>query len=228
MSINNNLYNNNLIKKPWGQEYTIYKNRSKLAITLIKIIPGKKTSLHCHPNKKTGFIIIKGKPIVQIGVHSDNKWQTKPLSILVLRPGLFHSISNPIKNKNAIYALEFETPYNKKDLVRFKDKYGRENIGYEKKESMRKFDKDILLFKNDNKKQIYKIFKRKIIIDTLKSKKQINKLKDKSVTAILDGKLINSEKKTALTFGEIVKTKTLKILIKKFTIQKKLIILNVS
>jgi len=228
MSINNNLYNNNLIKKPWGQEYTIYKNRSKLAITLIKIIPGKQTSLHCHPNKKTGFIIIKGKPIVQIGVHSDNKWQTKPLSILVLRPGLFHSISNPIENRNDVYALEFETPYNKKDLVRFKDKYGRENIGYEKKKSMRKFNKDILLFKSNNKKQIYKIFKRKIIIDTLKSKKQINKLKDKSVTAILDGKLINSEKKAALTFGEIVKTKTLKILIEKFTIQNKLIILNVT
>tara|TARA_B100001540_G_scaffold294047_1_gene293632 strand:- start:1006 stop:1692 length:687 start_codon:yes stop_codon:yes gene_type:complete len=228
MSINNNLYNNNLIKKPWGQEYTIYKNRSKLAVTLVKIIPGKQTSLHCHPTKKTGFIIIKGKPTVQIGVHSDNKWKTKPLSILVLRPGLFHSISNPIKNRSAIYALEFETPYNKKDLVRFKDKYGRENIGYEKKNFMQKFDKDTLIFKNNNKKKIYKIFKRKVIIDTLHNKKQINKLKNKTVTAILDGKLINSEKKTVLSFGEIVKTKTLKILVKKFTIQNKLIILNVS
>ena len=93
---------------------------------------------------------------------------------------------------------------------------------------MRKFDKDTLIFKNNNKKKIYKIFNRKVIIDTLYNKKQVDKLKNKTVTAILNGKLINSEKKTVLSFGEIVKTKTLKILVKKFTIQNKLSILNVS
>ena len=180
------------------------------------------------PTKKNRIYHFKGKPSVQIGVHSNNKWQTKPLSILVLRPGLFHSISNSGKNKNAIYALEFETPYDKKDLVRFKDDYGRENTGYEKEKYMKKLNKDFIKFNKSNKKTTYNFFKRKIVIETLKNKNQINKLKNKSVTAILDGRMINSENKTVLSYGEIIKTKTLKILSKKFSIQNKIIILNVN
>ena len=45
-------YSNKLVHKPWGYEYVIYKNSDKLAITLVKINYGHKTSLHCHPKKK--------------------------------------------------------------------------------------------------------------------------------------------------------------------------------
>ena len=94
MPITNKIYNNHMVKKPWGEEYTIFSNKKKIAITLIKIKPGKMTSLHCHPSKKTGFIILKGSPKIQVGVHKQNTWKSKVLSILVLRPGLFHSLSN--------------------------------------------------------------------------------------------------------------------------------------
>jgi mannose-6-phosphate isomerase-like protein (cupin superfamily) len=174
MTLNNNLYNKNIVNKPWGEEYTIYKDGSKLAVTLVKINSGKKTSLHCHPKKKTGFIILKGKPIVQVGIHKDNKWQTKPLSILVLRPGLFHSLSNEDTLKKDVYAFEFETPYDKKDLVRFKDEYGRSEKGYENSKSFKKFDNNTLIFKNSKKKKIYNFFGRKI---TLQQLEHINDIK---------------------------------------------------
>ena len=41
--------------KPWGEEYNIFRNKKKIAITYLKIEKGFSTSLHCHPVKKTGF-----------------------------------------------------------------------------------------------------------------------------------------------------------------------------
>ena len=45
--------------------------------------------------------------------------------------GLFHSLKSV--SRNGLLALEFETPVNKNDLVRFKDSYGREKKSYEGK-----------------------------------------------------------------------------------------------
>ena len=69
MNKNNNFYSNRVVYKPWGYEYVIYNNGNRLAITLVRIKHGYKTSLHCHPQKKTGFIILSGKALVQIGLY---------------------------------------------------------------------------------------------------------------------------------------------------------------
>jgi len=129
MSISNNFYSNKLVKKPWGYEYVIYNSLNRVAITYVHIDSKKSTSLHCHPKKKTGFIIVKGTALVQIGIYKKNKKKFKSLSRLVVRPGLFHSLK--AVSKNGMSALEFETPYNKADLVRFEDRYGRKNKDYE-------------------------------------------------------------------------------------------------
>ena len=92
MQKGNSFYCNNVVYNPWGYEYVIYNNASRLAITFLKIKPGHKTSLHCHPKKKTGFIILSGKAQVQIGIYKENNKNYGPLSRLVFRPGLFHSI----------------------------------------------------------------------------------------------------------------------------------------
>ena len=215
-----------VVKKPWGEEYTIFSNQKKLAITLVTIKPGKTTSLHCHPSKKTGFIILKGSPKVQIGIHKKNTWKSKILSILVLRPGLFHSLSNPNKKEDVV-ALEFEAPYRKRDLIRLKDKYGRQKKGYENKKFMQKLDTKNVIFTNSDLRKKYKLYDRKIIIEKVKIKNQIYKYNNKSVSAILDGKIVDQNKKTVLSYGEIIKTKTLKILTKQFNIHKPIKILNV-
>ena len=47
----------------------------------------------------------------------------------MIRPGLFHCTHNNTDKDSII--LEIETPIDKDDLVRFQDKYGRENEPYE-------------------------------------------------------------------------------------------------
>ena len=69
----------------------------------------------------------------------------------------------------------------------------------------------------------------KIAKDTINLEiKALNKLKNNSVSAILEGKIIDKNQKVALNYGEIIKTNTLKILTKKFSIHTKLLVLNVS
>ena len=51
------LYDNRLVKKPWGYEYVVYRNKNNLSVTLLKINANQTTSLHCHPQKKWIYFI---------------------------------------------------------------------------------------------------------------------------------------------------------------------------
>ena len=62
-------YTKRIVLKPWGEEYNIFTNRKKFAITYLKIKKNHTTSLHCHPNKKTGFLILSGTAKVQLGIY---------------------------------------------------------------------------------------------------------------------------------------------------------------
>ena len=59
--------------------------------------------------------------------------------------GLFHSLKSI--SRNGLLALEFETPVNKNDLVRFKDSYGREKKSYEGKKFTKSIKSDFVKFK---------------------------------------------------------------------------------
>ena len=99
-------YSNKIVIKPWGQEYNIFINKKIFAITYLKIKKGFSTSLHCHPKKKTGFLILSGMAEVQLGIYKKNIVKFKPMSILVLRPGLFHKIKASVLT---LYFLLFST-----------------------------------------------------------------------------------------------------------------------
>jgi len=221
-------YSDKIVNKPWGYEYVIYSNSDKLAITLIKINYGHKTSLHCHPQKKTGFIILSGKAQVQIGIYKENKKCFNSLSRLVFRPGLFHSLKSI--SRNGLYALEIETPYNKRDLVRFQDNYGRQKKDYEGKGFTKILDSKFLKFTNpkQGKQNIYKFNSLKITIESKKNFKDFKKKDDKSTSAILKGSLVDKKGKNVISYGEIIKTSTLRILSDKFIMKKPLTILRVS
>jgi len=225
---NNNFYSNKVVYKPWGYEYVIYSCSNRLAITFVKINYGQKTSLHCHPKKKTGFIILSGKALVQIGIYKENNKSYSPLSRLVLRPGLFHSIK--ADSKQGVCALEFETPYKKKDLIRFEDAYGRQAKDYEGKKFVKKLGSNFIKFKKPTlgKKKIYIINNLKILLEVRKNLKNLSKKDDKTTTAILDGKIVDNKGQNVISYGEIVKTSTLRILSDKFKIKKPLTILRVS
>ena len=55
-------YDTRIVVKPWGEEYNIFRNKKKFAITYLKIKKNLSTSLHCHPRKKTGFLRTQEPP----------------------------------------------------------------------------------------------------------------------------------------------------------------------
>lgn len=221
-------YDNRVVLKPWGEEYNIFRNKKKIAITYLKIKKGFATSLHCHPKKKTGFLILKGTAEVQIGIYKKNIKKYPPMSILVLRPGLFHRIK--ASNKSNLYALEIENPYLKNDLIRMKDNYGRNKKGYESLKSSRALTRNDLIFKtpNLNEKKKYKINNVKINISFFKDFKNLKSYDDKSIAIILDGKIVSEKNKTVITTGEIVKSYTLKQLANYFKVDGKILLLRAS
>ena len=62
------LYDNKVVRKPWGYEYVVFRNKNNLSVTLLNIDYNQTTSLHCHPKKKSGFILLSGKALFQLGL----------------------------------------------------------------------------------------------------------------------------------------------------------------
>ena len=149
------------------------------------------------------------------------------MSRLVFRQGLFHSLK--AKSKTGLYALEFETPYNKKDLVRLKDNYGRKKKKYEGKEFTRNLDSEKIKFTKPvlEKRNIYRFNNMQIILEKTLDIEKLSSA-DESSLAILDGSLKDKNGVKVITYGEIIKTSTLKILSKHFKIKKPLVILRVN
>ena len=183
------------VLKPWGSEYTIYSNKIS-STKLLKLNSNQSTSLHCHPIKKTGFILIKGTVEVDLGFY--NKKELNSLSRLMIRPGLFHCTSNN-ENETATI-LEIETPIDKDDLVRYKDEYGRENKPYEGKNHMENLSKNDPIFEEPSINEV-----KKYVVEDV---------------AILDGGLKSNNNLLVLSPGDIVGTDTIKKLSEVFKIDK--------
>ena len=227
MKKNSFFYDDKVVYKPWGHEHIIYKNRKDLSVTLLKINYNKKTSLHCHPNKKTGFIVIAGRALIQLGLWKTTaKYYSAP-SKLMIRTGLFHSIKSV--SKNGLYALEFETPFNKKDLVRFKDDYGRQSKPYEGKNFTKKINSDFIRFTKPKlgKNQLFKIKKTNISLEIHKNFKNLINKKNSTIFAIIDGNVVDKHKRRVLSYGDIIRTGTLKKLSEVFKIRKYLTVIRV-
>ena len=221
-------YERTIVKKPWGYEYTIYRNLNHLSVTLLKINCGQKTSLHCHPKKKTGFIVVDGKASIQLGLYASNAENYTAPSKLMIRTGLFHSIE--AISKNGIYALEFETPVDKKDLIRFKDDYGRQLKPYEGKRFIKNINSKFIKFQKPifGKNQCYKIGKVKIFLEVHKNFKKLINKNDQTIFAILNGRIVDNSGRNVISYGDIIKTGTLRRLSEVFKIDKEITVLRVS
>jgi len=113
-----------IVQKPWGFEYSLFHN-DKVSIWHLKIKEGQETSLHAHPNKKTGLVILSGGATVSF---LSDKFKLFPSEKIMIRQGVFHKTK---ANVGDVHLLEIETPPNKLDLVRLEDKYGRAGQPYE-------------------------------------------------------------------------------------------------
>ena len=226
--MNHNFYDKNKILKPWGEEHVIFRDKNNLCVTLLKIKKNFSTSLHCHPIKKTGFVLLEGNADIQLGLYKSNIQKFRSPSKLMIRTGLFHSITS--KTSPYLIALEFETPAKKNDLVRFDDKYGRELKAYEgSKSSIKLNNKDIKIKKPiKNNSRIFK--SKKILADIIKLKNlnKINKFSKNDIFAVISGKLCDKFNRNILAQGDIIKTGTLIKLSERFEVKKELIFLRVS
>ncbi len=118
-------YENNIVKKPWGYEYLAYKNEN-VGLWFLYIAPGQSTSMHCHPKKTTGLVLLDGE--AEISFLADKR-VLKSLDKSMIRRGLFHSTK--AISDNGAFIFEIETPVDKQDLVRLNDQYGRASKPYE-------------------------------------------------------------------------------------------------
>jgi|TARA_B110000858_G_C17769509_1_gene458841 mannose-6-phosphate isomerase-like protein (cupin superfamily) len=212
----NDIPKNRKVLKPWGSEYTIFRN-SISSTKLLRINYNKRTSLHCHPIKKTGFILIKGKVNVDLGFYNSKKMTS--VSRLMIRPGLFHCTKN--FNKETATILEIETPIDKDDLVRFKDNYGRENKPYENYNYTTKVEKKDPVFKEPkiNSSIKYVVDNTAIKIIKTNNLKKLQSMKKNSIIAVLEGGLKSSDNKLVLSPGDIVGMDTIKKLTEVFKIK---------
>ncbi len=122
--MNNNNFDNVIVQKPWGYEYLLYQNDT-VALWYLYIKKGQETSLHSHPKKKTGLIVLSGGAEISF---LSTKFKMFPSDKIMIRHGVFHKTQAITDD---VELLEIETPVNKEDVVRLKDKYGRAGTPYE-------------------------------------------------------------------------------------------------
>ena len=111
-------------KKPWGYEYLIYQN-DEVAIWHLFIDKWQKTSLHCHPNKKTGLLVLCGGGEVRF---LNGKQKVFTGDKVMIRHGVFHQTKN--MTSETLQLFEIETPLDKADIVRLEDSDGRAGTPY--------------------------------------------------------------------------------------------------
>ncbi len=124
-------YNRKVCVKPWGHEFLAYQSKS-IGIWYLTIKKGHKTSLHCHFNKDTLIVVLKGA--LKVDLHNSSPLCVNELESIFLPHYNFHGLG---AYSDEVHIIEIEV-YNKtidftdkNDLLRIKDIYQREHIGYD-------------------------------------------------------------------------------------------------
>ena len=201
-------YEKTVVSKPWGYEYLAYQN-DKVALWFLYIGHEQQTSMHCHPNKTTGLIVLDGEAEISF---LGNSFKCKPVSKTMIRKGLFHSTKAISKNGACVF--EIETPVDKHDLVRLEDKYGRQGKPYESSDFESPKKENCLWLSDDDHEYEFSNCKIKVEnvsdIDFIKSKRE-----GESIT-FLDGGIKAENGKLVAQAGDVVQLETLNKLVKLF------------
>ena len=206
-------HEHNIVKKPWGYEYLMYEN-DKVALWFLHIKNGERTSMHCHPNKTTGLVLLDGE--VEVSFLS-NKNKLTPLSKIMIRKGLFHSTQ--AISEGGAYVLEIETPVDKQDLVRFQDSYGRQGKPYEDSTyEYPKADECVWLEEPAAEQKIeYRAGNATLKIHNITDVNFFNSFEEEKNIMFLKGGIITDYNINVAAAGDVVNTSVLKKLIKVFS-----------
>jgi mannose-1-phosphate guanylyltransferase/mannose-6-phosphate isomerase len=109
------------VTTPWGS-YTIIKENGLYKIKMLTMLPGEETSLQSHNYRNENWTVIAGTASIQInGVES----------ILAIGQSIYvpkkvkHKINNTGKEMLVIIEVQSGTKLEEKDILRFEDKYNR-------------------------------------------------------------------------------------------------------
>ena len=202
----------NIVKKPWGYEYLVYENE-ECALWFLHIKNNHRTSMHCHPNKTTGLVLLDGK--VNVSFINDN-FDLKPKNKIMIRKGLFHSSLSSSEEGASVF--EIETPVDKMDLVRLKDSYGREGKPYEDVSfEYPKLD-DCLTIEEPpvEKTNVYNFANCSLEVSNIDNVKFFDNIEDDINVMFLKGGIITEYNINVAGAGDVVSCKAIKELTKVF------------
>ena len=205
MIVTDAVYNDVIVNKPWGYEYLMYRNQD-VALWCLVIREGASTSLHCHPRKKTGLIVLSGSATLRFLNNSSRL--TSPANTMI-RPGLFHQTSADLRTD--VVLIEVESPVDKMNLVRLDDEYGRANTSYESVSATRPLDSSCLRLPEPSGATVrqWEFYGRLLRMyprsdpDFL-----VRDLQPGDIAIVLDGGLFTEEGEPILTPGDSVSSST--------------------
>jgi mannose-6-phosphate isomerase-like protein (cupin superfamily) len=216
-------YRDVVVRKPWGYEYLMHQNEN-VGVWYLSIRYGERTSLHCHPKKKTGLVLLTGEAEVSF---LNGAVSLKSLGKLMIRAGLFHSTT--ALSPQGITLIEIETPFDKADLVRFEDEYGRKERPYEGPEAMVPLTENCIRFEppEENGCSTHRVGS---CVLSMEKTRDIGRLRDRpsrEIVAVLAGGLVSSGGEFVLGPGDVVSTDTLSRLASTFSAPEAISILTV-
>jgi mannose-6-phosphate isomerase-like protein (cupin superfamily) len=119
-------YLDRLIPKPWGSEFRVYED-DLADVWCLHLNSGQRTSLHCHPRKRTALLCLDGTGTVS--THSGARYAFQAGAVLLIEPGAYHrATADP---RTSLRLVEVETPKDKFDLVRIEDDFRNVDEPYE-------------------------------------------------------------------------------------------------
>jgi mannose-6-phosphate isomerase-like protein (cupin superfamily) len=118
-------YLDDVIPKPWGYEFRVYAD-DLYDVWKLCLSPGQGTSVHCHPRKETALLCLAGFGRMRL---LDREQPVAAGNVVLLGKGVFHGTENT--GQDNLHLVEVEVPRNKFDLVRLRDRYGRQGTQYE-------------------------------------------------------------------------------------------------
>src|SRR3990167_2521124 len=199
--------NNSLVQKKWGSEYLLFRN-ANVAIWKLFIKSGEETSFHCHPNKKTGLIVLDGAANISF---LNNTFTKKGLDKVEIFPGRFHKTQS--LSKDGTHILEVESPEDKFDLIRLFDKYGRQGQAYENNDHYLPLSEENIRIMEDS---LYNINNCWMQIQTIVEQGEISFGDFEETYVCLSGGLGNSIDKLVVKPGDVISVSNLKLLLEHF------------
>lgn len=207
-------YQNVIVRKPWGYEYLMYQNEH-VGVWFLSIREDARTSLHCHPNKKTGLILLDGE--AQVSFLNDSK-PLKALSKLNIAKGIFHSTTGI--SPGGISVIEVETPREKENLVRLDDEYERDQVTYEGPEAMIPMNETCVRLDppEQGREFRYSLAGCSLKVVKFRTSEELRHRPAEEVIAVLEGGLVSNSGDPVLSPGDVLSGDTLDRLAEKFSI----------